>query len=91
MTLRCKTGDLAFICGGQNFDPQLNYLKGKFVKVTVCDHYIFGALWHTEELIVHNNLVIRVADEHLMPIKNPGDDAEDEMVTIMKNKQLENV
>ena len=85
--MNCKPGDLAIVVGG---DPLVPPPLGAIVRVTVLN-YIFSDCWETDPPIFDpsGRHFIVIQDAHLRPIRNPGDDAQDETLTWLPVPQKE--
>lgn len=73
--MNCKPGDLAVVVSTLGFPSLERRTLGRIVKVLRPDvpRPPFGFMWEVE----HHDIV-RVADACLRPIRDPGDDAQDE-------------
>ena len=73
--MNCKPGDLAIVVSTLGY-PRLDRCRGMIVKVTAVYEvrHPFGAMWAVED----HPLIEHVADACLRPIRDPGDDAQDE-------------
>jgi hypothetical protein len=77
--MNCKPGDLAVIV---KVGPLAKGLLGRFVTVLRPHKDSLGVYWDYEPLLqtVDGYVVAAVEDECLRPIRDPGEDAVDEMV-----------
>lgn len=82
--MNCKPGDLAVIV--KTIDG-FEWALGRIVRCirrappsfSVSGEYIHDA-WYIEEMPGPGGIYDRVSDHHLRPIRDPGDDAVDEML-----------
>jgi hypothetical protein len=86
--LRCRPGDLAAVV----FAPHPNeWAIGRIVKVTACFEFAGEWYWRYEGERLTSPLTGRTAHEvedlYLRPIRDPGDDATDEMVQLLGKPQ----
>jgi hypothetical protein len=89
--MNCKPGDLAVIVKTFRSDTRTNAL-GKVVQLSneSMTHHEFGLLWRlaTPVEIEGYGSFTAVADEILKPIRDPGDDAKDEMLRPLPKEEL---
>ena len=80
--MNCKPGDLAVIVSGIPADN-----IGKIIKVLTVEDRWYGLAWDYEGALYGANFpgvrADRVADSCLRPIRDPGEDATDEMVELL--------
>lgn len=77
--MNCKQGDTAYVYRVTHSDYL--WMIGQVVKCTRLEVMDGRAGWHLEQGITHNTTVFEwmwVADDCLRPIRDPGDDAQDE-------------
>lgn len=83
MTLRCKPGDLVINVGG------LQECRGEiYLVLRPCDLEIyrpFGPAW----IVEHQGEEFHAQDKHLRPIRDPGEDAQDETLDWLPVPQQE--
>lgn len=80
--MNCKPGDLAVIC--RITDPENTWMLGKIVQCMRLEVMRGRAGWHLADGISHAATVWEwqwVADDCLRPIRDPGDDAQDETLS----------
>ena len=77
--MNCKPGDLAVIV--KVFRQDEERFIGKLVRVTTLKPGMPEPYWYIEEPIeFHGQVKKSVRDGALKPIRDPGDDAQDEML-----------
>ena len=77
--MNCKQGDLAIVVG-----DAMGFHIGKIVTVTRQAIIDGVPAWHTEPKLIdpdnYGGNICAPADQHLLPIRDPGPEAVDEMV-----------
>lgn len=94
--MNCKPGDLAIVVRSKSGN------EGKIVRcIRLCtpaeadaEHYWSGPLWKVDALLVAKRrgdvkFTPHCPDECLRPIRDPGDDAQDEMLRPLPNEVCE--
>ena len=88
--VNCRAGDLARIVAFPANDEGDRLMPGRIVRlVEWFPHPIRGwAMWRLEaplviELSDGGQIVVAIADKVLRPIRDPGDDAQDEMLALV--------
>ena len=78
--LRCKPGDLAIVVAGANLEPPN---MGAIVRVARLSSGWVDA-WELDPPCIDpvDGFEVHAPDHHLKPIRDPGDDAVDEMTLI---------